>query len=173
MAAGIQSHLRKAGLPMPVSWVLISFSSSGAAAKSCDRHASQPACLWAGALRGPDYSTRASFSANSPGMQDAGHQGFCSHLLPLLPSPRSVCIGGSMKAKSQPFSSADLPCPRGDLAGRMAPPEFFHLEPCCPHSVWPGARSVPICSNTARASLLSFPLEASISFYHPGFYGPW
>lgn len=36
-------------------FLLISFSSSGEAAKSCDRHASQPACLWAGALRGPDY----------------------------------------------------------------------------------------------------------------------
>lgn len=125
--------------------------------------------FWAGALRGPDYRHQSLLLSKLS--WDAGHQGFCSHLLPLLTSPRSVSTGSNMKAKSQPFSSADLPCPQGDLAGRMAPPVFFHLEPCCPHSVCPGARSVPICSNSARASLLLFPLETSISFYHDMAFG--
>lgn len=161
-------------MPMPVSWVLISFSSSGEAAKSCDRHASQPACLWAGALRGPDYRHQ-SLLLLSKLSWDAGCRtpGVLLSFAASTPQPQVSLHRQRHESQVSAIFFCRPPRPQGDLAGRMAPPEFFHLEPCCPHLSGPAHAQFLSVLTLPEHRCFYFPFEASISFYHPGFYGPW
>lgn len=145
VAAETQSHLRRTGMSMPVSWVLAFSPGSGEAAQSCGRHASLP-------------HLPPGLSSEGPRMQDAGQwPGFCSLVSAPICCPYSLALGqfasaAALNPSSSHFLLSASPFPQGDHAGRMSPPRSFHLEPSWPHSVWPGACSVPICSNSGRAS---------------------
>lgn len=97
MAAEIQSHLRRPGMSMPVSWALISSSGSGEAAESCDRQLVCPPAFWDRAPRAPDCRTRVSFCFAGCRLQ-ASSLGFCS--LVSVPTCCPYCLGPSQFASA-------------------------------------------------------------------------
>lgn len=103
MAAEPQSHLRRAGMSMPVSWLLASSPGSGEAARSCGRRASLPTCLLG-------------CSSEGPRMQVSGLE-FCSLGSAPICCPSSLALGqfasvAALKPSPSHFLLSASPVPR-------------------------------------------------------------
>lgn len=119
MAAEIQSHLRRPGMSMPVSWALISSSGQERPQSPVTDMLVCPPAFWDRALRAPDCRTRVSFRFAGCRLQ-ASSLGFCSLLsvstcCPYCLGPSQFASAAALKLSLSHFLLPTSPVPRETL----------------------------------------------------------